>query len=51
MIIERWMKERVKNEQRGMILQIYMIIKMVGMIMGKYIIKLGNEEKKKILII
>lgn len=51
MIIESWLNERVTNESRGMIFSIYMIITMVGLLLGQYILPFGNAATQTLFII
>lgn len=51
MIIESWLNERVTNELRGMIFSIYMIITMVGLLLGQYILPFGNAATQTLFII
>ncbi|RCS23266.1 MFS transporter [Phyllobacterium salinisoli] len=51
MIVESWLHERVTNETRGMVFSIYMIVSMVGLLVGQYILPFGNPATQTLFII
>ncbi|MBB2970169.1 MFS transporter [Mesorhizobium sp. RMAD-H1] len=51
MIVESWLNERVTNDTRGMVFSIYMIVSMVGLLVGQYILPLGDPATQTLFII
>lgn len=51
MIIESWLNERVTNESRGMVFSIYMMITMLGLLLGQYILPFGDATTLTLFII
>ncbi|PRD45817.1 MFS transporter [Phyllobacterium phragmitis] len=51
MIVESWLNERVTNDTRGMVFSIYMIVSMVGLLIGQYILPFGNPATQTLFII
>jgi len=51
MIVESWLNERVTNDTRGMVFSIYMIVSMVGLLVGQYILPLGDPATLTLFII
>lgn len=42
MVIESWLNERVNNETRGSVFSVYMTISMLGLMLGQFIVPLGD---------
>ncbi|MCO4319864.1 MFS transporter [Phyllobacterium sp. 21LDTY02-6] len=51
MVIESWLNERVTNATRGMVFSIYMIVSMVGLLVGQYILPFGNSATQALFMI
>ncbi|KXF79451.1 MFS transporter [Paramesorhizobium deserti] len=51
MIVESWLNERVTNDTRGMVFSIYMIVSMMGLLIGQYILPFGNPATQTLFII
>ncbi|TPW29524.1 MFS transporter [Martelella alba] len=51
LIIESWLNERVTNETRGTIFAVYMIVALVGPILGQYLVPLGDPNTTVLFIV
>ncbi|MBA8901284.1 MULTISPECIES: MFS transporter [unclassified Phyllobacterium] len=51
MVIESWLNERVTNATRGMVFSIYMIVSMIGLLVGQYILPFGNPATQALFMI
>jgi MFS family permease len=51
MVVESWLNERVTNETRGKVFSVYMIVSMVGTMVGQYVLPFGNVRGPNLFII
>ena len=51
MVIESWLNERVTNATRGMVFSIYMIVSMIGLLVGQYLLPLGDPMTQALFMI
>ena len=51
MVIESWLNERVTNSTRGMVFSVYMIVSMIGLLVGQYILPFGDPATQALFMI
>lgn len=51
MVIESWLNERVTNETRGSVFSVYMTLSMLGLMVGQFIVPLGDIMTASLFIV
>jgi MFS family permease len=51
MVIESWLNERVTNETRGSVFSVYMTVSMLGLMIGQFIVPLGDPATATLFIV